>query len=361
MDQPLKQRLIGAAVLVALAVIFLPMLLTGPDVREAEADAVPLSMPPTPGQEFETRELPLTVPEPAPAGGVLGMSGAAPAVPAPAASVAGSVPADAVADLGPPDTEGGDAAVATDSPAAGPAPVGAAGGDYVVAVGSFADVANARALAGKLRAAGLPVRADAVPIGAAQGLRLRVGPYADRAAAEAARLRAQAATNVSGKVVALDGAPLPPPASPAPVAKPAVPATAVAKLPAPASSSSVTLPAKSATPLANAPPAPTSNVSPAAAPGPAAEVPASSGGAPATVTAGFAVQLSAPSVEADAIGLRDKARAAGFPSFVQRIEVDGGVRWRVRVGPFADRASADAARGAANGKLGTKGIVMRHP
>jgi cell division septation protein DedD len=79
------------------------------------------------------------------------------------------------------------------------------------------------------------------------------------------------------------------------------------------------------------------------------------------VTAGYAVQLSAPSVEADANALRDRARAAGFPSFVQRIEVEGGVRWRVRVGPFADRAAAEAARGTANGKLGTNGIVMRHP
>ena len=34
MDSALKQRLIGAAVLVALAMIFLPMLLKGPDTAE---------------------------------------------------------------------------------------------------------------------------------------------------------------------------------------------------------------------------------------------------------------------------------------------------------------------------------------
>src|SRR6188474_121434 len=85
MDSPLKQRLIGAAVLVALAVIFLPMLLKGPDVKEPDAAQVPLNMPATPGQEFETRELPLTEPEgSAPAGGVLGMTPATPeAMPAP--------------------------------------------------------------------------------------------------------------------------------------------------------------------------------------------------------------------------------------------------------------------------------------
>ncbi|MEO7251290.1 MAG: sporulation protein, partial [Arenimonas sp.] len=76
MDSPIKQRLIGAAVLAALAVIFLPMLLKGPDVKEPDAATVPLSMPATPGQEFETRELPLTVPDSAPPGGVLGMNSA---------------------------------------------------------------------------------------------------------------------------------------------------------------------------------------------------------------------------------------------------------------------------------------------
>ena len=45
MESPLKQRLIGAAVLAALAIIFLPMLLKGPAVREPDATEVPLSMP----------------------------------------------------------------------------------------------------------------------------------------------------------------------------------------------------------------------------------------------------------------------------------------------------------------------------
>src|SRR6188768_2057950 len=102
MESSLKQRLIGAAVLVALAVIFLPMLLKGPDVKEPDAAQVPLSMPAAPGQEYETRELPLTAPEgTTPAGGVLGMTPAQPeplptpapeaAVPAPEVAAASSV------------------------------------------------------------------------------------------------------------------------------------------------------------------------------------------------------------------------------------------------------------------------------
>src|SRR4249919_2072809 len=106
MESSLKQRLIGAAVLVALAVIFLPMLLKGPDVKEPDATQVPLSMPAAPGQEYETRELPLNAPEgTTPPGGVLGMKPAdpeplpapAPELAAPAAQVAGTASSVAAA------------------------------------------------------------------------------------------------------------------------------------------------------------------------------------------------------------------------------------------------------------------------
>jgi DedD protein len=329
MEQPLKQRLIGAAVLAALAVIFLPMLLKGPDVREPDAAEVPLTMPATPGQDFETRELPLTMPEPTPAGGAVGMPSR---VPAPDAdTVAGDPP---TVDVPPGDAAApGAAAPAPAAPASAPESAATGGGDFVVNIGSFGDLANASALVARLRGAGLPVLVDAVRIDGAEGRRIRVGPYTDRTAAEAARLRARSAANASGTVVALDGKPLPP----------------AATLPAPAPAVA-TAPAK---PLA---PAPTP-----AAPTAAVAAPTTPAPAPATAGAGFAVQLSAPSVEADAIALRDKARAQGFSSFVQRIEVDGGTRFRVRIGPYADRADAESARDSANGKLGTKGIVMRHP
>jgi cell division septation protein DedD len=346
MDQPLKQRLIGAAVLAALAVIFLPMLLKGPDVREPDAAQVPLSMPPTPGQDFETRELPLTVPEQAPAGGVLGMDGGAPASAGATVADDNTVPDDAVAPVEPgaaAATPTATAAVATAPAATAPAVVpaprpgseGAAvgGGAFVVNIGSFANRANAQALASKLGAAGLPVLSDPVHIATGDATRLRVGPYADRAAAEAARLRVQSAVNVGGSVIALDadaGAAKPAsasaptassPAAPKPVVPQASPATAAASAPKPAAA-----------------PAPESGMS-----------------------AGFAVQLSAPAAESDANALRDRARAAGLSSFVQRIDTAGGVRYRVRVGPYADRASAESALAAINAKLGTHGIVMRHP
>lgn len=326
MDSTLKQRLIGAAVLAALAIIFLPMLLKGPDVKVPDAAEVTLSMPPTPGQEFETRELPLTAPEgTAPPGGVLGMEPAS----APATPVADTA-APALATQAPPVLEEDAVAAATAPAPAASAPAAAvAAGNYAVNIGSFGNLDNANALAAKLRAAGLPVSADRVKLASGTALRLRVGPYVDRAAAEAARLRSDTVTGTSSKVIALD-------------------ADASASSPAPAS---VKIPP-------SAPTKPAKVVLPAASPGP---VVAASPAKPVLASSGYAVQLSAPSVEADAVALRDRARGMGFSSFVQRVDTETGARFRVRVGPVADRAAAEAMRDAVNGKLGTKGIVVSNP
>ena len=67
MDAALKQRLVGAAVLVALAVIFLTMLVGGPE-PETDEVSVPLESPAAPERDFETRDLPLTPPSATPAG-----------------------------------------------------------------------------------------------------------------------------------------------------------------------------------------------------------------------------------------------------------------------------------------------------
>jgi DedD protein len=330
MDVPLKQRLIGAAVLVALAVIFLPMLLKGPDVKEPDAAQVPLSMPQTPGQEYETRELPLTEPEgTAPAGGVLGMTPAEPeALPVPAAAAPAAVATVAAADV--PDLAPAAAApvavpaVTPVPPPAATVPAAVAAGKYLVNIGSFSNLANADALIAKLRAQKLPVLADKVALANGSAMRVRVGPYADRATAEAARLRAEELTGTPGKVVASDA-----------------PASALA--------------ARPATPVADAKPA---AAKPATASAPAPKPAPTSASAP---TVGFAVQLSAPSVEAEAIALRDKARAQGFNAFVQPVETDSGRRYRVRVGPVADRGAAEALRDEVAGRMGSKGIVVANP
>ncbi|GAB2660006.1 SPOR domain-containing protein [Arenimonas aestuarii] len=326
MDSALKQRLIGAAVLVALAMIFLPMLLQGPDVGEPDAAQVPMSMPAAPDEEFETRELPLAVPQPVGEGSVLGgpsapagndpnavatvdvAGDAAPRVDAPVADD----PADTAEPLQAVDAASGEVLAAaptaqpqpepepesSPAPPSEPLPASSAGGRYAVNVGSFSNQANARALADKLRAAGLPVTSESVQVNGKPALRVRVGPYAERTVAEAARLRAEGVSGTRTVVVALDAG-----SSPAPATRPA-----------------------------------------------------------AAATVGFAVQLGAFSTEADANALRDRAKAAGFVAFHQRIATDNGLVWRVRVGPEADRAAAERLRDAIAAKLGMREtIIVSHP
>jgi cell division septation protein DedD len=291
-------------------------------------------MPATPGQEYETRELPLTEPAgAAPAGGVLGMMPAEPeALPAPAAAAAVAAAASVAVAAPAPVASVAKPAPALPTPAQAPAaePAAVAAGKYIVNIGSFSNLANANALVAKLRAQKLPVIADKVALASGSAMRVRVGPYADRATAEAARLRAEEVTGAAGKVVASDAsaadAALKPVAAAPTKPEPAKPETAK---PEPAKPAGVT-----------------------AAPKPA---PAS---APAT---GFAVQLSAPSVEADANALRDRARAQGLSAFVQPVETDSGRRYRVRVGPVADRAAAQALSEETAAKLGNKGIIVTNP
>ena len=331
MDSSLKQRLIGAAVLAALAVIFLPMLLQGPDVKEPDAAEVPITMPAAPDQKFETREIPLTVPDAnAPDGGVLGMPATAQATDAMGDDLAPETDLDTPAGAATPATVPAPApapaaATVVAPPPASPSALAAqAGGNYVVNIGSFSNLQNANALVERLRAQKLPVQADKVMVDGKASMRVRVGPYADRATAEVARVRSEAVAGGTPKVVALDAAPV--------AAKPAAATTPAPVAPASAKPVSATVP-----------------------PTPAAAKPA------APSPTGHAVQLAAPANEKEALALRDKARAAGFVAFVQRVETPDGVRFRVRLGPENDRVAAEKLRDAAAQKLGLTGIIVRHP
>jgi DedD protein len=341
MDSALKQRLIGAAVLVALAVIFLPMLLKGPGPDAPDAAQIPLDAPAAPDAEFETRELPLVAPSEVPEGGVTGLGATSPDPADPNAVVTidqtgaaaprvDALPEDDGAPLeaidpagpaaggpsGPIDPEDGIAAEAapTARPTA-PLPATTAGGKYAVNVGAFQNLDNARSLADRLRSQGLPLTSESVDVNGKPAMRLRVGPYAERTLAEAARLRVEAVTGSSASVIALDGSAVPPAASARPVAADAAPA-----------------------------------------------VPASAARAGAAPSVGFAVQLGALSSETDANALRDRAKSAGFVAFAQRINTDRGAVWRVRVGPEADRAAADRLRDSVIAKLAIRdAIVVSHP
>ena len=342
MDTALKQRLIGAIVLVALAVIFLPMLIKGPAPDSGVSD-VPLDVPASPDGEYETRELPLVTPGNAPAGGALGLEGQ------------GTAPAS------------GSVAPATGTAAPGTQPATTAAGDFAVSFGAYATQSDADAVLARLKQAQLPGFVEPATINGKSAFRVRVGPYLDRAAAEAGRLQAvQVRNDVNAQVVTLDAAAAPASVPPAPAATPSA-SEPVATAPAPAVSTQALPPEpakpapKPPTPVAAAPkPAETKPVEPKPAPTVAATKPVEAP-KPAASSVGFAVQLGAFSNAADANALRDRVRGAGFSAFVEQVRTDKGTLSRVRVGPVANRADADRLKSQVAAKVGIDGMVRPHP
>lgn len=359
MDTALKQRLIGAIVLVALAVIFLPMLVKGPAPSSGVAD-VPLEAPAAPANgEFETRELPLVTPGDAPVGGALGMRGAA------------SAPA-AVQD----NPDAADLA----NPSSAPSAPEVAAGNYAVNFGAYATSADADAVLARLKQAQLPGFSEKTQINGRPAWRVRVGPYVDQAQAESARLQAvKVRSDVNAQVVTLDAnaaAPAPAASTPTPAPAPAPaakPSSSVAAASTAAPTKTESLPPEPAKPVAAAPkPAEAPKPAPArpevaktepAKPEPTKPVVAAPAApaAPAASSVGFAVQLGAFGRAEDADALRDRVRAAGFSAFVEQVRTDKGALNRVRVGPVANRGDAEQLRAQVAAKVGISGMVRPHP
>ncbi len=411
MDPALKHRLIGAAVLSALAIIFLPMLIVGHDKNNTAAD-VPLTVPGVPGGDFQTRELPLIAPASGvPDGGVVGMDSSHPAASAPAspavdangqplpgavmpagvmsasssstaaASPAIALPAAPVATMNAASptvapTPASATPAATTPASTTPAPVlplpvatapsapitaASAGGHYVVSLGTYSNAANAQSLVTSLKGSQLPAYAEPVNVAGKMQTRVRIGPFAQRGDAEAARLKAQQVrTDMPASVTALDAASPASPASPAnvlaaPANKPvSVPAIAKPAAIATAATSKPVVPPASTAAIPGGKPTPPVVVPPVATSRPVASSPAAAG-------RGYAVQVSAFRSEDEALTLRDKLRAAGFTAFSERIKADSGTLFRVRIGPEADRDAADHLRTELSTKMGMSGMVVGYP
>jgi len=173
MERPVKERLIGASILVALIVLVVPELLSGPKAAAPPAARTPVAAPePTRNVtvDLATSKAPANSDEPAaPASAV-----AAPAVLAPPAASPAAAPA---------------AAAAVESPA--PTPISAGRAPWAVQLGSFASRANSDNLVHQLKAQGFAVYVLSGGSGAAQRYRVRIGPLADRGSAEklAAKLK----------------------------------------------------------------------------------------------------------------------------------------------------------------------------
>ncbi len=176
--QRLFHRLVGALVLVALAVIVLPMIL---DFRVDYDTAITRSNIPERPAGLRMEEIPLQAPS---------RSTGPSASSGPASSVTHEAQA-AAADVG----EDEQAAV---QPPAAPAK------GWVVRVGSFSSAENARALRDQLRAKGYTAFVDQVQIDGKTMSRVHVGPEAQRERGEALRDRIAGEMNLKAIVVAYE-------------------------------------------------------------------------------------------------------------------------------------------------------------
>lgn len=309
MDLSLKQRLLGAVVLIALAVIFIPMFLSRPAPQQA-SETTSLAIPPAPDREFQNRVLPVdatpdaakdsaptvtnpplatveTPPRPAeipqPTAPVSTTPESSPSQ-TPATTTKAETPAA-------PTSSKPDAAKSADNE-----PGRAANGRFYVHLGIYAEAKNADDLVATLKKGGFAAFTEPSEVQGKPAERVRVGPFEDRAAAEAARLR------IKGM-------------------KPAVPGSVVE--------------------LADD----------ARTDAPANALPAHRAGA-------WAVQLGAFKTVEEANKLRDRLKGAGFVAFVDKLAADSGTLWRVRAGPEADRGNADKLRARIKDKLKIDGMIV---
>jgi DedD protein len=299
MDQALKQRLVGATVLIALGVILLPMLLSGQPELQNETARIEVPEKP-PELSIETRRFP--VGERGPAQPSL----ADEREPADPASQAGrdedAAPGDDPAPVPAAPTAAVEEAaeLAAESPAARrpaePQPAmnaERAGGRYLVQVASFSNPGNANNLAALLRENQLPVVLDNVVTGAGRLHRVRVGPFDELAAADASAERIRAMlSDLSPRVVDLR------PDENAPVTDPSDPLVR------------------------------------------------------------WVVQAGSFAEEANAAELSAQLRDAGFAAFVETVSDASGTAWKVKVGPVIERQSAVQLAAELEQKLAIDGLVM---
>jgi cell division septation protein DedD len=321
MEAPLKQRLIGAVVLAALALIFVPMLLKSPDVRDPDRAEVPLVAPAEPDADgIKTIDIPLDASQPAAPMAEASADGAQSMTDEVLSDTQANVPASAASE---------EAMPAADT--------------YALIIPAATD-AEAQALLPALKNLGLTGKIQSN----GKAYRVRVAPFASRELAESARLRAKA-VSANGVVVAQSADAN----ASAPIA-PVIPAVVTAPNAAATTGTAAIKTTPVQTPAA---PVATPAVKPAVVKVPEAKA---SEVKPAGAKA-FAVQIGAPASEAAANSLREQARAAGFASYIQAVDTESGRRYRVRIGPEADRAAAANLLAQVKQKTGIDGIIVQHP
>lgn len=165
MNQQLKQRLVGATILVALIVIFVPMLFE--DSREEEL--IEQNIPEIPQQLPESKVIPLEVDAPEP-----GLE----------------------EELAPFNEPVPQADATEDSPALTA---------WAIQVGSFARRENAAELEDRLRKAGFPAFVESIPGEQGNLFRVRVGPELEKARAERMRKQIEERLDIKCLIVPYPG------------------------------------------------------------------------------------------------------------------------------------------------------------
>ena len=314
----MNTRLLGAAVIVALAILFVPMFIPSKSPSTSTSDqSVSLTIPPAPDSNLQTKTMSLSGQPAGAASSVAPATTVAPNAnglatvniasnrpqnPSTAATPAIPTPVQPTPQPAQPAIPTPPAAnVASNTPAIAPQPAPpalppatAARGIYAVNLSAYApDGANR--LMQRVRALGYPAHGEPIQRAGKTLTLVSAGPFETRAAAEAARLKISQA---------IPGAP--------------------ARLEAGAST-------------------------------PQGDVPAIAGTAKAGA---WAVQVAAMGSQADALALRDKLRANGFDGFVDSVNAGGRRLWRVRAGPQTQRSDAVSLRDQIKAKLGLDGNVV---
>jgi DedD protein len=204
MEQTLKQRLIGAVVLVSLAVIFIPIILEGPDDEwtprshslpdkpqldyRADMELVlppPVQVDEQPGTtEVEVEETPVTGEQP--------VTKTIKPVAAPPASATKPVKTETTTK--PPA-----------KPAPSAAPLSKTLKGWFVQVGSFGQEMNAKGLQDRLVASGFKAQLQEIEIGNKRAYRVLVGPSATRADAEKQAASLKSGQQLKGMIVEYPG------------------------------------------------------------------------------------------------------------------------------------------------------------
>ncbi len=184
MDRALKERIIGAAVLVLVVVLVVPVFLDGPEGDgEMRTERVPL--PGQADQDTKTVVLDRDRTEPVPSNGAAQQPTPKPqpAASKPQARPAAAEPKPGSEPVAPEDEDSANA----------PAPVASATGMWAVQLGSFSNQENAERLAAELRKQGHAAFLSQVATAEGQRHRVRIGPQESREAADtiAARLTSE--------------------------------------------------------------------------------------------------------------------------------------------------------------------------